>query len=47
VKPSPAQERSFSDQRNAGSGLGQGLIIIQMQDFLTEGNSAKQVKHGI
>ncbi|UIE37674.1 hypothetical protein [Leptodesmis sichuanensis] len=47
VKPGPAQERSFFDQRNAGSGLGQGLIIIQMQDFVTEGNSAKQVKHGI
>ncbi len=28
-KPSPARELEFSDQRNSGSGLGQGLILVR------------------
>jgi hypothetical protein len=30
IKPNPAKERSFFDQRNSDSGLGQGLVL-QMQ----------------
>jgi hypothetical protein len=28
IQPRPARERSFFDQRNSGSGLGQGLKDI-------------------